>query len=83
MTARRPRARNQLHKPTGPRRGLRREDAAAYVGISPTLFDTMVAQGRLPMPIRFNSATVWDMWQLDLSFPGTPLADNDNSNPWG
>lgn len=35
---------------TSPRRGLRREEAARYVGISPTKFDELVTDGRMPEP---------------------------------
>jgi predicted DNA-binding transcriptional regulator AlpA len=40
-----------------PPRGLSRVQAAAYVGISPTLFDEMVADGRMPKPVRINART--------------------------
>jgi predicted DNA-binding transcriptional regulator AlpA len=33
-------------------RGLSREQAAAYVGISPSLFDALVKDGRMPAPKR-------------------------------
>ena len=49
-------------------RGLSREQAAAYVGISPSLFDTLVKDGRMPAPKRINSRTVWDRLQLGALF---------------
>jgi predicted DNA-binding transcriptional regulator AlpA len=62
-------------------RGLSREQAAAYVGISPSLFDTLVKDGRMPAPKRINSRTVWDRLQLDEAF--TALPSNDTAvNPW-
>jgi predicted DNA-binding transcriptional regulator AlpA len=62
-------------------RGLSREQAAAYVGISPSLFDTLVKDGRMPAPKRINSRTVWDRLQLDEAF--TALPSNDAAvNPW-
>jgi len=33
-----------------PRRGLSRVESAIYVGVSPTLFDQMVKDGRMPAP---------------------------------
>lgn len=48
-----------------PPRGLAREQAAAYVGLSPNSFDLAVAEGRLPQPIRFNRRAVWDRLALD------------------
>lgn len=47
------------------RRGLNREQAAAYVGVGTTLFDELVADGRMPKPIRINARTIWDRVALD------------------
>src|SRR5215469_9205069 len=64
-----------------PPRGLSREQAAAYVGISPSLFDMLVKDGRMPAPKRINSRTVWDRLQLDDAF--TAIPSNDAAvNPW-
>ena len=64
-----------------PPRGLSREQAAAYVGISPSLFDILVKDGRMPAPKRVNARTVWDRLQLDAAFAALP--SNDASlNPW-
>lgn len=65
---------------TQPRRGLRREEAATYLGLSPSMFDLMVSDGRLPKPLKFGSASVWDMRLLDRQFdePG----DGGNDNEW-
>ncbi len=65
-----------------PRRGLRREEAATYVGISPSMFDQMVKQGRLPEPKKFGVASVWDMQLLDQAFGDTPSSANDDPNPF-
>ena len=35
-------------------RGLRRDDAAAYVGVGATKFDELVAAGRMPKPFRID-----------------------------
>jgi hypothetical protein len=51
-----------------PRRGLRRGDAAAYVGVSPSKFDQMVIAGRMPKAIKMYACAVWDMRQLDQAF---------------
>jgi predicted DNA-binding transcriptional regulator AlpA len=64
-----------------PPRGLSRVQAAAYVGISPTLFDEMVADGRMPKPVRINARTVWDRVKLDEAFAA--LSDEDyGEDPW-
>jgi predicted DNA-binding transcriptional regulator AlpA len=49
-------------------RGLSREQAAAYVGVSPSLFDMLVKDGRMPGPKRINSRAVWDRLRLDTAF---------------
>jgi len=49
-------------------RGLSRESAAAYLGISPGLFDVLVKDGRMPAPKRINTLLIWDRIQLDLAF---------------
>lgn len=77
-----PRKSHQLRAQSQPRRGLRREEAAIYVGLSPSMFDHMVKEGRLPKPAHFGSAVVWDMHQLDTAFDGPGVAINGNSNPW-
>lgn len=61
-------------------RGLSRVQAAAYVGVSPSLFDEMVADGRMPGPKRINARTVWDRTQVDEAFAALP--DTDEANPW-
>lgn len=62
-----------------PRRGLRREEAALYIGVSPTKFDAMVAAKQMPAPTRFGGCVVWDIRKLDAAFD-----DNDDGgpNPW-
>ena len=62
-------------------RGLSREQAAAYVGISPSLFDVLVKDGRMPAPKRINSRTVWDRLQLDEAFTALP-SHEAAVNPW-
>ncbi|WP_424627964.1 helix-turn-helix transcriptional regulator [Bradyrhizobium sp. SYSU BS000235] len=65
---------------TVPPRGLSRSEAASYIGISPSLFDQMVHDGRMPPPKRINSRTVWDRVRLDQAFDCLP--EGDNENPW-
>lgn len=61
-------------------RGLSRTEAAAYIGVSASLFDVMVGDGRMPGPKRINARTVWDRRKLDAAFDVLP--DNDDGNPW-
>lgn len=64
-------------------RGLNRVLAAAYVGVSPTLFDTMVDDGRMPKPKRVNARVLWDKRRLDEAFDALPGDEADDSDPWG
>jgi predicted DNA-binding transcriptional regulator AlpA len=75
----------ELRGRTQPRRGLRRTEAAIYVGISPTKFDELVGDGRMPPPKRIDGATVWDLPQLDLAFDALPDEAEKSSpgeHPW-
>lgn len=62
-----------------PPRGLSRVEAAAYVGVSPGLFDQMVNDGRMPKPKKINSKPVWDRLRLDEAFAALPDDDADRS----
>lgn len=68
-----------------PPRGLGREAAAAYIGISPSKFDELVLDGRMPKPIRIDGRTVWDLRALDLAFDklgGDEAHSPDEKNEW-
>ncbi len=58
-----------------PRRGLRREDAAHYVGVSPTKFDQLVSDGRMPQPFRLDGCVLWDVRKLDAAIDLISNAD--------
>lgn len=62
-----------------PRRGLSRAESAIYVGIGTTKFDEMVADGRMPSPIRIDGRKVWDMHKLDLAFDALSNQDKPAS----
>ena len=63
-------------------RGLSRVQAAAYVGVSPSLFDEMVKDGRMPRPTRINARTVWDRMKLDEAFAALSDAGEEGDDPW-
>jgi excisionase family DNA binding protein len=44
-----------------PRRGLSREEAAMYVGVSAAKFDQLVADGRMPAARLIDGRKVWDV----------------------
>lgn len=62
-------------------RGLNRVLASVYIGVSPTKFDEMVADGRMPAPRKIDGRRVWDRHQLDHAFDALPGNDNE-VNPW-
>ncbi len=68
--------------PSLPPRGLCREAAARYIGVSPTKFDEMVSDGRMPGAKRIDTRKVWDRAALDRAFDGLPGEGDDDFNPW-
>lgn len=62
-----------------PPRGLSREEAARYVGVSATKFDALVKDGRMPPPKRIDGRVVWDRRRLDEKFDEL---DDSGHNPW-
>jgi predicted DNA-binding transcriptional regulator AlpA len=54
--------------PSLPPRGLSREAAAAYIGVSAGKFDEMTKDGRMPKAKRIDGRKVWDRRALDLAF---------------
>lgn len=61
-------------------RGLRRADAAQYVGVGTTKFDEMVESGRMPKPFKIDGCVLWDREALDAAFDR--LANKEVTNPW-
>lgn len=48
--------------------GLRREVAAAYIDVSPTKFDQMVKDGRMPKPKQIDTRRVWSRIEIEQAF---------------
>jgi hypothetical protein len=71
-----------MTEPPYPPRGMSRVHAAAYVGVSPSLFDEMVRDGRMPGPKLINSRTVWDRFALDDAFERLPNKDQAAEDEW-
>ena len=63
-------------------RGLSRPQAAAYVGVSPGLFDEMVRDGRMPQPKRINSRLVWDKRLLDEASDALSEQADQSTEDW-
>ena len=62
-----------------PRRGLSREEAAMYLGISPSKFDELVGDGRMPRPRMIDCRKVWDVYELDMAFDELPREDGPST----
>lgn len=75
-----PKMRAPALPPSLPPRGLSRTEAAAYIGVSPTLFDELVRDGRMPKAKRINARAVWDRHHVDRAFDA--ISDNQDHNPW-
>ncbi len=63
--------------------GLHRFEAAAYIGVSATLFDEMVNDGRMPRPKAINSRKVWSRAELDAYFASLPAEGENGHDPTG
>jgi hypothetical protein len=59
-----------------PRRGLSRVEASIYLGVSPSKFDELVKDGRMPRPRLIDSRKVWDVYELDMAFDELPRQDS-------
>jgi predicted DNA-binding transcriptional regulator AlpA len=64
-----------------PRRGLSRDEAAMYIGVSAGKFDELVADGRMPEPLKIDGRKIWDIRSLDLAFDALPR-ENPTPNTW-
>ena len=65
-----------------PPRGLSREQAAAYIGVSPGFFDGMVNSGVMPKGKRFSGRVLFDRLELDAAFSALPGGEEATNNPW-
>lgn len=65
-----------------PRRGLSREEAATYVGISTTKFDELLKAGSMPEPRLIGARKIWDVRQLDIAFDELPCQNAKVGNSW-
>jgi predicted DNA-binding transcriptional regulator AlpA len=64
-----------------PRFAVRREEAAASVGVSPTKFDEWVKDGRMPPGRKIDGVVLWDVAEIYEAWVG--LRDGEYSkNPF-
>jgi predicted DNA-binding transcriptional regulator AlpA len=67
-------ARQTALPPTLTPRLICRDDAAAYVCVSPNTFDKMIADGLMPRPRRLTERRLaWDLRQLDAAIDRLPI----------
>jgi hypothetical protein len=70
------------------RRGLSENEAAVYIGLSPSKFRELVARGLMPQPRLADSRLLYDIVELDLAFNELPHraagsgGDSPQSNSW-
>lgn len=73
------RKRSSALPPSLPPRGLSRLAAAEYIGVSPSTFDKLIAEGQMPGPKKLRSRLIWDRKRLDECFDAL---DDGGNNPW-
>jgi predicted DNA-binding transcriptional regulator AlpA len=61
-------------------RGVCREVAAEYLGISPSSFDLGVKDGTFPSARKYRGRVIWDRIELDRAFDELP--GSVTANPW-
>lgn len=62
--------------------GLSREVAAAFIDVSPSKFDQMVADGRMPKPKRIDGRRVWDRTKIERAFANLPGDEEFEEDEW-
>lgn len=73
---------NSTYTRLSPRRGLSREEAAAYLGISPSKFDELRKDGRVGAARLIDGRKVWDIHALDQAFDALPYEGQDVDDDW-
>jgi hypothetical protein len=64
-----------------PPRGLSREDAARWIGVSPSKFDEMRKDGRIGPAKLIDGRKVWDIRMLDDAFDALP-SEGGEADDW-
>ncbi|PZQ80003.1 MAG: hypothetical protein DI549_18355 [Ancylobacter novellus] len=73
-------ARNDTLPRSCPPRGLRREEAAAYIAVSPSFFDQMVKDKLMPRAKKVGGRNIWDRHALDRYFSKLPGGDDEGED---
>lgn len=64
------------------RRGLSRDEAASYLGISNSKFDQLRKDGRVGAPRLIDGRKVWDVHILDRDFDAFPSEGEQTDEDW-
>lgn len=75
-------ARQAALPPTLAPRLIGREAAAAYLSVSPSKFDQMVADGRMPRPKSIDARKAWDVRAIDAAVDDLPDERVPIDNTW-
>ena len=62
--------------------GLSRETAAAFIDVSPSKFDEMVKDGRMPKPKHIDARRVWSRTAIEKAFARLPGGEDDFNDDW-
>lgn len=63
-----------------PRRGLSREEASMYLGVSTGKFDELRTAGKIAAPRLVGTRKLWDIRELDQAFDALPR--ESATHPW-
>ncbi|ODT69047.1 MAG: hypothetical protein ABS75_18525 [Pelagibacterium sp. SCN 63-23] len=62
--------------------GLSRETAAAFIDVSPSKFDEMVKDGRMPKPKQIDARRVWSRTAIEKAFARLPGDEDNTDDEW-
>lgn len=62
-----------------PPRGLSRDEAARYIGVGTSTFDSLVDAGRMPKPLRVGKRAIWDRLKVEAAFADLDDAGQENT----
>lgn len=68
-----------------PRFAMRRDEAAASLAISPSLFDNWVDEGKMPKGYKIGGVMLWDTEQIRsawMRLAETIIPDDQGENPY-
>jgi predicted DNA-binding transcriptional regulator AlpA len=59
---------------------MRVDAAAAYVGMSRSMFLRLVGEGVMPRPVKIASMATWDRYDLDAAFDALKESNEPSEN---